>query len=54
MQLVAPNLCQLLGSSITSKLISAAGSLERLAATPSCNIQVLGGQRASNVGLGNL
>jgi U4/U6 small nuclear ribonucleoprotein PRP31 len=50
MQTVAPNLCQLIGSSIASKLISAAGGVDKLAYMPACNIQVLGGQRAAQVG----
>ena len=51
MQVVAPNLCQLVGSLVASKLISAAGGIKELAAMPSCNIQVMGSQRAAQVGL---
>ncbi len=51
MQAVAPNLCQLLGSLIASKLISIAGGIKELAAIPACNIQVMGGQRSSQIGL---
>jgi U4/U6 small nuclear ribonucleoprotein PRP31 len=51
MQAVAPNLCQLLGSLVASKLISIAGGVKELAAIPACNIQVMGGQRAGQVGL---
>ncbi len=50
MQVVAPNLCQFVGSSIASKLISAAGGIDKLANMPACNVQVLGGQRAAQVG----
>jgi U4/U6 small nuclear ribonucleoprotein PRP31 len=50
MQIVAPNLCQLVGSAIASKLISAAGGLDKLANMPACNVQVIGGQRAAQVG----
>ena len=51
MQVVAPNLCQLVGSLIASKLISVAGGIRQLATTPACNIQVMGSQRAAQVGL---
>lgn len=50
MQVVAPNLCQLVGSAIASKLISAAGGIDKLANMPACNVQLLGGQRAAQVG----
>lgn len=42
MHIVAPNLCRLVGSSVSSKLINAAGGLEQLYKIPACNIQVLG------------
>ena len=51
MQAIAPNLCQLLGCFTASKLISLAGGVKELAAIPSCNIQVMGGQRSSQIGL---
>jgi U4/U6 small nuclear ribonucleoprotein PRP31 len=51
MKAVAPNLCQLLGSLVASRLISLAGGVKELAAIPACNIQVMGGQRAGQVGL---
>lgn len=51
MQLVAPNLCELVGSLIASKLISAAGGLKELSSMPACNIQVMGGQRTAQIGL---
>ncbi len=50
MQLVAPNLCQLVGSLVASKLISAAGGIKELSAMPACNIQVMGGQRGPEIG----
>ena len=54
MQVVAPNLCKLVGSSIASKLISAAGGIDKLAMMPACNIQVMGGTRSAQVGLSML
>lgn len=54
MQLVAPNLCELVGSLTASRLISAAGGIKELAAIPACNIQVLGGQRSAQVGFSQL
>ena len=50
MQIVAPNLCQFVGSAIASKLISAAGGIDKLANMPACNVQLLGGQNAAQVG----
>ncbi len=50
MQVVAPNLCQLVGSFLASKLISAAGGIDKLATMPACNIQVMGGQKSSQIG----
>lgn len=47
MNLVAPNLCQLVGSVISSKLIASAGGIDKLAIMPACNIQVMGGNRSS-------
>lgn len=54
MQTVAPNLCELVGSLIASKLISAAGGIKELAAMPACNIQVLGGQRSAQIGFSQM
>ena len=54
MQVVAPNLCQLVGSMIASKLIAASGGVDKLAAMPACNIQVMGGSRAAQVGLSQM
>ena len=54
MQIVAPNLCKLVGSAIASKLISAAGGIDKLAMMPACNIQVMGGTRSAQVGLSML
>lgn len=54
MQMVAPNLCKLVGSSVASKLISTAGGIDKLSFMPACNIQVMGGSRSANVGLSQL
>jgi U4/U6 small nuclear ribonucleoprotein PRP31 len=54
MQLIAPNLCELVGSLIASRLISAAGGIKELATMPSCNIQVLGGQRSAQIGFSQI
>lgn len=54
MQVVAPNLCQLVGSVIASKLIATAGGVDKLVAMPACNIQVMGGTRAAQVGLSQM
>lgn len=51
MKAIAPNLCQLLGSLVASKLIALAGGVKELAAIPACNIQVMGGQRSGQIGL---
>ena len=34
----APNLCEIIGPKVASKLVSAAGGLQELARTPACNI----------------
>lgn len=52
MQIVAPNLCKLVGSATASKLISCAGGIDKLSFMPACNIQVMGGNKAANIGLG--
>lgn len=54
MQIVAPNLCQLVGSVIASRLIATAGGVDKLAAMPACNIQVMGGTRSAQVGFSQL
>lgn len=43
---VAPNLCDIAGASIGARLMSMAGSLEKLAAFPSSTVQVIGASRA--------
>lgn len=54
MQIVAPNLCQLVGSAIAAKLIACAGGIDKLAAMPACNIQVMGGSRSAQIGLSQM
>lgn len=54
MQVVAPNLCQLVGSAIASKLIAAAGGVDKLASMPACNIQVMGGSRSAQIGFSQM
>jgi U4/U6 small nuclear ribonucleoprotein PRP31 len=54
MNMVAPNLCQLVGSLTASKLVATAGGVDKLAAMPACNIQVMGGSRSAQVGLSQL
>jgi nucleolar protein 56 len=46
MEILAPNLCLIAGSMLGARLISIAGSLESLAAFPSCTIQVIGANKA--------
>lgn len=45
-EIITPNLKAVLGSNITAKFISLAGSLEKLAMLPSSTIQVLGAEKA--------
>lgn len=54
MQVIAPNLCQLVGSVIASKLIATAGGIDKLANMPACNIQVMGGNRSAQVGFSQM
>lgn len=46
MKKLAPNLSELLGSSLSAKLISLAGGVEKLAKLPSSSIQILGAEKA--------
>ena len=50
MRFLAPNLCEVIGSTGASQLIAVAGGLEALAAMPACNIQVIGAQRKNLLG----
>ncbi len=43
---VAPNLCNVAGASLGARLMSMAGSLEKLASFPSSTVQVIGANRA--------
>ena len=43
---VAPNMCALLGCSLSARLISSAGGLDRLASLPSSTLQLLGAEKA--------
>ncbi|RYG65542.1 hypothetical protein EON64_11690, partial [archaeon] len=51
MLLIAPNLCALIGSHLTAQLLSVTGGLEGLVKVPACNIQVLGQERRTLLGL---
>jgi nucleolar protein 56 len=42
----APNMCALMGSSLSARLISSAGGLDRLASLPSSTLQLLGAEKA--------
>ncbi|MEM1513646.1 MAG: NOP5/NOP56 family protein [Candidatus Thermoplasmatota archaeon] len=46
MEEIAPNLTELVGYSIASKLVAKAGGIERLAKMPASTIQLLGAERA--------
>lgn len=38
MHLIAPNLCEIVGSTVASKLIASAGGIVELSKIPACNI----------------
>jgi RNA processing factor Prp31 len=42
MHIVAPNVCEIIGPKVTSKLISAAGGILELSRIPACNLLVIG------------
>jgi len=48
---VAPNICEIIGPKITSKLVSVAGGISELAKIPASNIQVLGSEKRALNGL---
>ena len=52
MERIAPNLSRLVGSRVAAQLIASAGGVERLANTPACNIQVIGGNNQKKNQLG--
>jgi len=51
---LAPNLCEITGSTTAAALISAAGGLEALSRMPACNIQVLGAQKKNLLGFSKI
>lgn len=54
MFIVAPNLSNIVGSAVAAQLMGAAGGIEPLARMPACNIQVLGSQRKTLLGMSKL
>ncbi len=46
MKKIAPNICELVSSSIGARLISLSGGLEKLALSPASTIQILGAEKA--------
>lgn len=44
--LIAPNMCSLIGPILTARLLSCAGSLEKLAKLPASSLQLLGAEKA--------
>jgi U4/U6 small nuclear ribonucleoprotein PRP31 len=49
MNKIAPNLCNLIGSQLTAQLIGLAGGLINLSKIPSCNLQVIGQTKPTNL-----
>uniref|UniRef100_A0A1I7YNS0 U4/U6 small nuclear ribonucleoprotein Prp31 n=1 Tax=Steinernema glaseri TaxID=37863 RepID=A0A1I7YNS0_9BILA len=45
MELIAPNLCAILGAQVAATLVSKAGGLAPLSRLPACNVLVLGAQK---------
>ena len=50
MNLIAPNLCAIVGASTAAMLVAQAGGLGPLATIPSCNLQILGKQKRTLAG----
>ena len=48
--LIAPNTVEVAGTEITAKLLTKIGGIKEMAQTPSCNIQVIGGQKRALLG----
>ncbi len=46
MVILAPNICSLIGPLLSARLVSSAGSLEKLAKLPASSIQILGAEKA--------
>lgn len=51
---IAPNLSNLVGSMISAQLMAASGGLDALARMPACNIQVIGSQKKTMMGLNKI
>lgn len=54
MNLITPNLCNVVGSKVAAQLIGLAGGLLNLTKIPSCNIQVLGQEKRLLAGFSNI
>lgn len=48
---VAPNVCEIIGPKVTSKLVSAVGGIEELSRIPACNLLVIGAEKRALNGL---
>ena len=46
---VAPNVSAIVGSAIAAQLLGLAGSMEKLASIPACNLQVMGQEKGKNL-----
>jgi U4/U6 small nuclear ribonucleoprotein PRP31 len=51
MHIIAPNVTEIIGPKVTSKLVSAAGGIEELSRIPACNVLVIGSERKALNGL---
>ncbi|RKP09298.1 hypothetical protein THASP1DRAFT_14459 [Thamnocephalis sphaerospora] len=54
MQLIAPNLSAIIGTSTAAKMMGAAGGLTALSKIPACNVQVLGASAKARTGFSNI
>lgn len=50
MKFIAPNVSALVGTQVASKLMAAAGGVDKLANIPACNIQVIGSVKKDMLG----
>ncbi|KAL9142373.1 hypothetical protein ABFS82_14G165600 [Erythranthe guttata] len=50
MEIIAPNLCAVVGSAVAAKLVATAGGLPELAKLRPCNVRLLGAKRKSLAG----
>lgn len=48
---VAPNICEIIGPKVTSKLVSAVGGIDELSKIPACNLLVIGSEKRALNGL---